>query len=100
MNTQGGILGAVADDLLSEFNNDAVVNNTINGGRRGQGVFEDLVPLGKDQVGGDDDATAFIAFGEQGEEHLHLVARLLDVAYVIEDQHIKAVEAAKFLFEE
>ena len=46
MNTQGGFLGTVAGDLLSEFNNDAVVNDAVNGGG-GQGIFEDLIPLRK-----------------------------------------------------
>jgi hypothetical protein len=37
-------------------------------------VFEGLIQLAKHQVAGDHDGTAFIAIGEQGEEHFHLLA--------------------------
>jgi hypothetical protein len=99
LNTEGSFLCAVTGDVLSEFNNDAVVNNAVNGGSSGQGVFEDLIPLRENEIGSDDDTAAFISFGEQGEEHLHLITGLLDVADVIEDQNLKAVEAAKLLLE-
>ena len=90
----------MAGDLLSEFNDDAVVDDAVDGSGRGHGVFEDLVPLRKDQVGSDDDAAAFVAFGQQGEEHFHFVAGLLDVADVVEDEHFEAIEAAEFVFEQ
>jgi len=58
----GGFSGTMAVDLLSEFDNNAVVNDAVNCGCGGHWVFEDLIPLGKDQVGCDDDAAALIAF--------------------------------------
>ncbi len=46
------------------------------------------------------DAAAFVAFRQQGEERFHLVAGLLDVADVVEDDHFVGVEAAQFTFEQ
>ena len=44
-------------DLLSELNNNAVVDDTVNGSGSSHGVFEDLVPLRKDQIGSDNNLT-------------------------------------------
>lgn len=55
-------------DLLSKFHNDAVVNDAINRGSRGHRVFENFFPLGKDQVGCDDDAAPFVTPGEHDLE--------------------------------
>jgi len=41
----GGLLCSVAGDLLSEFHDDAVVNDAVDGSGSGHGVFEDLFPL-------------------------------------------------------
>jgi hypothetical protein len=41
----GSLLCSVAGDLLSKFHDDAVVDDTVNGGGGGHGVFEDLFPL-------------------------------------------------------
>jgi hypothetical protein len=41
--------------------------------------------MGKDQVGGDDDGLLLITLGEEMEEDLHLLRRLLDVADVVDD---------------
>jgi hypothetical protein len=43
----------VAGHLLSEFNNNAMVDDAVNGGRSGHGIFEDLIPLRKDEIGSD-----------------------------------------------
>ena len=63
----GSFLGTVAGDLLSKFNNDAVVNDTIHRCSCGHRVFENLFPLGKDQVGCNDNTAPFLgmlgAFG-------------------------------------
>ena len=100
MNALGGFLSTMAGNLLSKFHDDTVVDDAVNCGSGGHGIFKDLIPLGKDQVGCDDDAAAFITFSEQSEEHLHFVARLLDIADVIEDQNVEAIEMAEFLLEE
>ena len=96
----GGFFGSVAGYLLSELNDDAVMQDAVNRSGGGHRVFEDLVPLRKDQVGGDHDTAAFIAFGEQGEEHFHLFSGLLDVADVVKDQDIEAVEFAELLLKQ
>ena len=100
MDALGGFLGAVADDLLSKFHDGAVMYDAINGGSGGHRVFEDLLPLGKNQVGRDDDAAAFVTFGQKGEKHFHLVAGLLDIADVVENDDFVGVEMAQLVFEQ
>ena len=41
----GGFIGSVAGHLLSEFDDDTVVDDAVDGGGGGHGVFEDLIPL-------------------------------------------------------
>ena len=41
----GGLLCSVAGDLLSKFHDDAVVDDAVDGGGGGHGVFEDWFPL-------------------------------------------------------
>jgi len=96
----GSFLCAVAGDLLSKFHDGAVVYDAINGGSGGHGVFEDLLPLGENQVGCDDDAAAFVTFGQQGEKHFHLVAGLLDIADVVENDDFVGVEVAQLVFKQ
>jgi hypothetical protein len=43
----GSFLGTVAGDLLSEFHDDAVVNNAVDSCGGGHRVFEDLFPFAK-----------------------------------------------------
>ena len=50
------------------------------------GSFEDLLPLGKWQIAGDHDAAALIAMRQQVEKHLHLLATVLHVADVVDDE--------------
>ena len=52
-----------------------------------------MVPLGEDQIAADHDAAPLVAFGKEGEEHLHLLAALLDVAEVVQDHDLEAVQA-------
>ena len=99
LNTLGGFLGTVAGDFLPEFHDDAVVNHPIDGRRGGHGIFEDLVPLREDQVRGDDDAAAFVTLRQERKEYFHLVARLLNIADVVEDQNFIGIQAAEFRFE-
>ena len=40
-------VGYMAGYLLSEFNNNAVVDEAVIGGRRGYEIFKDLVPIEK-----------------------------------------------------
>ena len=78
-----GFLEAVAFDV--EFEDDAVVDEAVDGGHGGHGIFEDLLPLRKRQIAGDHDAAALIAMRQQVEKHLHLLATVLHVADVVDD---------------
>jgi len=89
----------VTGDLLSEFDNNTVMDNAVNCGSSGHGIFEDLVPLGEDEVGSDDDAAAFVAFGQQSKKDFHLITRLLNIADVVKDEHFKAIQATELEFQ-
>ena len=90
----------MAGYLLSELNNDAVMHDAVDCGGGCHGVFKYLIPLRKDEVGGDHDTAAFVAFGKQGEKHFHLLSGLLDVANVVEDQDVETVEFAELLLKQ
>ena len=83
--------------LAGELEDGGVVNEPIDGGHGRHGVLEDLVPLGEDQVGGDDDGFVFVALGEELEEDFHLLAGLLDVADVVDDDGVEAMEPGDHL---
>ena len=86
--------GAGPDTFSGELEDGGVVHEPIDGGHRGHRVLEDLVPLGEDQVRGDDDGLFLVAFGEEVKEHLHLLAGLLDVADVVDDDGVEALESS------
>src|SRR5690606_36205623 len=88
------LLGTHAGHLRPKLHNRAVVNDAVNGGGRGEGIFEDLVPFGEDEIGGDHHTTALIPFGQEGKEHLHFLSALLDVTNVVEDHYLETVEPA------
>lgn len=67
--------------------------------RRGHRVLDDAIPLAEDDVARDEDAAALVTFREECEEHLHLVATLLDVADVVEDDGVETVQQRELLFE-
>jgi hypothetical protein len=48
---------------------------------------------------GDEDAFPLIAFGQKGEEDLHLVEALLHVSDVVEDHRVEAVDDGELLFQ-
>jgi hypothetical protein len=68
------------------------MNDPVNSSRRGQGILEDLIPLGENQIGGNDHTTSFVPFGQKGKEHLHFLPVLLNIAKIIEDNHLKTVQ--------
>jgi len=76
-----------------------VVDHAIDRGGGSERILEDLVPLREDQIGSDGDTTPFIALGQEGKEHLHLFAALLDIADIVQDDDVKAVQAAQFGFQ-
>ena len=56
--------------LLVNFDGQAVVDDPVDSGGCRQRILEDLVAIRKDEVGGDDDTAALVAFGEEGEQEL------------------------------
>ena len=48
----------------------------VYGGGRGHGIGEHLLPLRKQQVGGDPQGAALISLGNQCEQHLGLLRSL------------------------
>jgi len=87
-----GFLEPIAGNV--EFQDHAVVDEPIDGCRRGHGILEDLLPLAERQVAGQHHTAAFVAFGQQGEEDFHLLPALLYVAQVVDHQ---GVELRQFL---
>jgi hypothetical protein len=65
-----------------------VVDESVDGGRCRHGVLEDAIPLREDEVARDDHAAPFVALGEEGEEDLHLIAVLLHVADVVDNDGV------------
>lgn len=84
--------GVGTEAIAGELKDGGVVDEAVDGGHRGHRVLEDLVPLGEDQVRGDDDGLFFVTLGEEVKEHFHLLAGLLDVADVVDDRGVEALE--------
>ena len=72
------------------------MDQSVDSGCCGHRVFEDAVPLRKNEVARDHDAATLVALRKEGKEHLHLVALLLHVSDVVENDHLEAVEAFQF----
>ena len=75
------------------------MHQPVDGRGGGHRVLEDAVPLAEDEVAADQYAFALIAFSEEGKQYLDLIAVLLEIPDVIEDDHSIAVEAAQFFFQ-
>ena len=88
-----GCIGAVAGDV--KLQDDGVMDHPVDGRGGGHGVGEDVLPLGEDQVGGDAQGAAFVAFGDEGEEDLGLLSALGQVAQVVEEQEVEVVQLAQ-----
>ena len=65
-------------------------------GRHGRHrILEDLFPLAENQVGTDQQTAPFVTLGKEGKQDFHLLAALLDVSEVIEDDGLEGVEFLK-----
>ena len=73
-----------------------MVDQPVDGGGSGHGILENADPVAENQITGDEDAFAFVPLGQEGEEHLHFIATLLDVADVVEDHGMIDVERGEF----
>lgn len=56
-----------------QFDDDRMVNETVNRGSGGHRILEDAVPLSDDQIAGDHQASPFVSVRQKREKHLHLV---------------------------
>lgn len=65
------------------------MDQAVDGSGRGHGVLEDLFPFAEREIAREHHAAALVAFSQQGEQHLHLLAALLDVAQVVDDQRVE-----------
>mgnify|MGYP004269793685 CR=1 FL=1 len=88
--------GTAAGDVLAKLNDDAVVNDPIDGGGVGHRVFEDAIPFGEHKIGSNDHAAAFVSFGQEGKEYFHLFSALLDVADLVDNQGVVAAKLNAF----
>jgi hypothetical protein len=60
------------------------MDDPVDGRRRRHRVLEYPVPLGENEVRGDDDGPPLVAFRQEGEQNLRLIPGLLDIADVID----------------
>jgi hypothetical protein len=88
-----------AGHISAKFDDPRMMDDAVDSGCGGQGVLKDLVPLGENKIGGNNDTAPFIAFSQKSKKDLHFLTGLLDIANVIEDDHGEAVEAFEFSFE-
>jgi hypothetical protein len=71
------------------------MDDAVDGGSGGHGVFEDLVPLAEDEIAGDVHGAALVALGHEREEDFDLFSALLHVAEVVEDDDVEGIEASQ-----
>ncbi len=58
-----------------------MVDESVDRGGRRHRVLEDPIPLREYKIARDHHAAALVPLGEEGEEHLHLVAVLPDPSW-------------------
>ena len=68
------------------------MDETVDRGDRHGGIGEDVVPLAKGPVGGDQQALALVAGGDELEQHAGLGLVLAGIAEVVEDDEVEPVE--------
>ena len=68
------------------------MHQPVDGCRRGHRVLEDPLPLGEGQIAGQQHAAAFVSLRQQSEQYLHLLAALLDIAHLVDDQAVMACQ--------
>jgi len=66
------------------------MHQAVDGRGRGHWVLEYLLPFAERQVAGQQHTPPFVPFREESEKHLHLLATLLNVTQVVDDDRIKA----------
>ena len=77
--------------------NNRMMNHPINRRKRGHGIFKNLLPFREDEIGSNHDRLVFVALSQEGKEHLHFIAVLLNIADIIQNDTGKLVQAGEFL---
>ena len=85
---------AEAPGLVAGVDDVRAVGEPVDDGFREAGVGEHLGPLAERQVGGDDQAAAFVALGEDLEDELGGAVGQREVAQFVEDDELGAGVAA------
>src|SRR5258708_5193539 len=75
-----------------ELQNNGVMHQTVHRCHRRHRVLENLVPLRENQIAAQQYAAPLISLGQKGEEHFHLLPRLLNVSQVVQNDRLKAVQ--------
>ena len=91
----GGFFGPHALDVFAKLDDQTVMHHSVDRRRGGEGILEDLIPLGEDEVGGDDHAAPFVPFGQKSKQNFHFLAALLHVTQIVENDDGEAVKAAQ-----
>ncbi len=74
-----------------------MMHNPINRRHRGHRIFEDAFPLTEDEIGRNDHGFAFVALREKREEDFHLIAVVLNIANVVENDASEFVQFCQLL---
>src|SRR5207249_9293129 len=87
---------ALAQPVALAFEGDhgCVVDESVDQGGGDHRVAEDLAPLLEAAVGGDDDRAAFVAAGDEREEEIRGLAFEGEVADLVDDEQVVALQAA------
>ncbi len=64
------------------------MNETVDRGRRRHRVLEYLFPFREREIARQQHTASFVTFGQEREQHFHLLATLLHVADVVDDQGV------------
>ncbi len=68
------------------------MNQAVDGGDGHHGIGEDVIPLTKGLIGGNQETVALVAMGNELKEDRGFSLRLFDIAEVINNQQVKAVK--------
>jgi hypothetical protein len=92
---------AFAEAVALAFQGDhgRVVHESVDQGGGDHRVAEDLAPRFESAVAGDDDRAAFVAAGDEREEEVRGLSFEREVADLVDDQQLVALEPPELLVE-
>ncbi len=85
-----GLFESIAGDV--QFDDHRVMDQTIDRGSGRHRILENLLPFGKGEIRTDKDTAPFVALRKEREQDFHLLATLLDVAQVVDDQGLELLK--------